>query len=162
MLNTETLKPSTVLAAMVEGLKKSKSDPHFELDIMSYGKVTNEKCYGCTALITFVEMFGQGQTPSEVMIAYAKTRENQLERVNVTPAKALNLDGNHSESEFYNTLAFVIEIAQTGKVSHLIGFFTGSFNNCSFNSRWDLKNDNWEGQLSVVEAAIVEMIAAGL
>jgi hypothetical protein len=162
MLNPEMLKTSTVLAAMAKGLKKSKSDLRFELDIMSCGKVTNEMCYGCTALVTFVEMFGQGKTPSEVMIAYAKTRENELERVNVGPAEALNLDRSRSESEFYNTLAHVIESAQKGNVSHLIGFFTGSFDSCSFDSRWNLKNDNWEGQLPLVESTILEIIAVGL
>jgi hypothetical protein len=58
MSNSEMLRPSTVLSAMVAGLLNSKKDSRFVIEMSSFGHVKNEICYGCAASAALVEMFG--------------------------------------------------------------------------------------------------------
>jgi hypothetical protein len=70
MPNTETLKASTVLAAMVAGLKRSKNDPYFRLDNSIGDVVGLGMSYGHISTLTLTEMFGQGRLASELMFQF--------------------------------------------------------------------------------------------
>lgn len=180
MLNPEMLSPSTVLAAMVRGLKKSKSDPNFVVKMDTYGSVEKkiEMCYGCCATLALVEVFGEGQLPSKIMLAYVENAyvdaegekmyspniyQTNIVKVLLSDDLKLEISNNQEIWSIKKLKHFEDEIdaARLGCVSSLIQFFGGEVNK-SFDYLWELNSNNWEEQLHIVEKTIVEMIAVGL
>jgi hypothetical protein len=180
-MNFKTLRPSTVLAAMVEGLKESKSDPHF-FPYMSLNEyVEGCICYGSPQSVALAKMFGAGKSASELMLSHAETGNHRFIRMSAI------LSTDDFSYDHLSTLEHTIDFARRGEVSCLIsslsylkdkkpnelGFFDAKWDfmsdkwkvddlNYSFDTRWYLKEDNWEKQLPIVQETSVEMIAAGL
>ena len=153
MLDIASLKASDVLQAMVTGLLKSDSDPLFRVNMGTYGEVKHEICYGCCSTLVLAEMFGKGKLASEIMLGYS----NDSGFTDTPLSQVFELE---SFSTNLKKLERVVNNARSGYVSRLIEFLTGEFNE-SFDGRWELRTDDWKEQLPVVEATIVEMIAAG-
>ena len=196
MLDIETLKalkPSTVLTAMIEGLKKSKTDPKFILNQACNGAIVSGMICSNISSLVLVEMFGQGRTISDLMTQFVETKHGKaytpkavyeidiigdllLGGVDITEMlnnNLINYQTDEKTAPIYRLSNFREEVfaASEGAVSWLIAFIMGdlladNFSeeklNTSYDGRWNLKNDDWEGQLPVVELTIIEMIAAGL
>jgi hypothetical protein len=177
MLNPEMLKPSTVLAAMVSGAIKSRNDPHFTAAMkevsrgqtIPFDEIYNKCIYNkCIVTVTLVEIFGQGKSPSELMLDYSKTPSNQSNFMEAYLRNVIELDPlSIKDSLSINKLEILeqgIDLAQVGEVSELIDLLTGELTQEteSFDGRWSLEDENWEEQISVVQSTIVDMIAIGL
>jgi hypothetical protein len=169
MLDIENLKPSIVLQAMITGLKKSKDDPNFIVEMSAFGYVKNKLCYGCCATVALAEMFGQGKSASELMLSYdLKVRSEKLysylsDHVYANLSSVIELEPSRVQGSLpinLQRLEISVEYARIGHVSSLIEILTGELNE-SFDDRWNLGNGNWEEKLPIVEATIAEMIAAG-
>ena len=179
MLNGTELKASTVLQAMVSGLLKSKDDPNFIVKMESLGYVKNNRCFGCCATLTLTEMFGEGKLASELMFGYVKAEEaEEIDKLKnledlvdyarigreVYLSNVIKFDPSIPKDSLFidklYDLERAVDNARVGYVLSLIEFLTGEVNK-SFDGRWFLDNDNWEGQIPVVKATIAEMIAAG-
>ena len=169
MLNETQLKASVVLQAMVTGLLKSKDDPNFTVKMETFGEVENKLCYGCCATLTLAEMFGKGRSASEMMLGHVNTRLDESDDdyaylPDVYLSDVIKSDPSIPQDPLPVDLVefeFAVDSARTGKVSLLIGYLTGEFNNESFDRRWILDSNDWEEQLPKIEATIAEMIAAG-
>ena len=48
----------TALQAMVDGLKRQSKRKGFMVDMVTFGNVSPETCYGCAATCTLQEMYG--------------------------------------------------------------------------------------------------------
>jgi hypothetical protein len=153
MLDPKNLKPSTVLEAMINGLLKSKTDPLFTIDMDSYGHIEDGICYGCVASVALADMFGAGQSASELMFAYSLRRA----------ARYTNLSNiiEFSTPMDLEELEMAVDSARKGEVSKLIQFLTGEVNR-SFDRFWHLENHNWEQQLPKIRLMITRMVAVGL
>ena len=163
IINGTELKASIVLQAMVTGLLKSKDDPDFVVKMETFGKVKNNLCYGCCATLTLVQMFGKGQSASEIMLGYVNNQTDQPNSGYAHLADVVELEPSSGYNSLRIKLLYLesaVEMARRGDVSSLIKFLTGESNK-SFNDRWCLDNENWEEQLPVVNETIAEMIAAG-
>jgi hypothetical protein len=166
MLIPEMLIPSTVLSSMVEGLKKSKDDPLFKVDMYTLGEVRNGICYGGCSEVTLAELYGEGALVSELILRSQEVNKlsnlpewctyASLSNVLSVPLRLpsfLNIDLRSLETVVYE--------AGRGSVSPLIKLLTGEVNE-SFNGRWHLKEDDWEKQLPIIQETIIEMIPAYL
>ena len=163
MLDFENLKASDVLQAMVTGLQKSKNDPDFVVKMETFGKVKNNLCYGCCATLTLAEMFGKGQSASELMLGFIKTSVDDSGFAYAFLSDVIPLEPLIAQDSLPITLENLeeaVDKARMGSVSWLIRLLTGK-KNASFDRRWYLRSDNWEEKLPDVEVTIAEMIAAG-
>ena len=170
MLDIASLKPSHVLQAMVNGLLKTKSDPLFEVDMGTFGTVKKEICYGCGASVALAEMFGKGQSASELMrnlVALGETPPIDPLGLSSGPYFSTPLsdciDLNPSDREKLETgetylykLERAVNSARLGAVSRLIEMLLNKTEE-SFDDRWFLGTDSWERQLPEVEKTIAEM-----
>ena len=162
MLEMSSLKPSTVLSAMVVGLLKSKDDRLFEVDMGTFGKVEEEICYGCCATLTLAEMFGKGKLVSELMLDYVRTHPHRSHSAQLSTVIALEpsrTKDSFSIDQLYD-LEQAVNSVRLGFVAPLIKLLTGEVNS-SFNGRWSLNNENWEKRLPIVADTIAEMATAG-
>ena len=164
MLEISNLKPSIVLSAMVAGLLKSKDDPLFKINMGTFGEVKNDLCYGCCATVALTEIFGKGRSISEVMLVHAKAHAywpgcSYTPLSEILPLEPSNVQSSLSIDKLRN-LEVAVDNARKGLVSLLIHFLTGDLET-SFDRRWHLDDEDWEGQLPEVERTIAEMIVAG-
>ena len=131
----------------------------------TYGYVRNKLCYGCAATVTLAEMFGKGQSASEMMLSssHVKARVDRLEFVPAYLSQIIELESSNVQNSLPISLRKFeksVEYARTGEVSVLIEVLTGEVNK-SFDGRWYLDDEDWEEKVHVVEATIAEMAAAG-
>ena len=163
MLDIASLKASDVLQAMVTGLLKSKNDPNFVLKMRTYGYVESGFCYGCAATLTLVEMFGEGQSVSELMFDYVKAHAYRQNFVYAHLSDVIPLESSSGQDSLpidLKKIESLVDSVRLGDVSFLIKFLTG-IDNESFDDRWLLNDGNWEKCIPEIEATIAEMIAAG-
>jgi hypothetical protein len=177
MLDVANLKPSDVLQAMVNGLLKTKSDPLFEVDMGTFGMVKQEICYGCGASVALAEMFGTGQSASELMrnlVALGETPPIDPLGLSSGPyfstplSDCIDLKPSYREklesigTDLYK-LERVVNNVRLGDVTLLICLLLNKTDESfdDFDDRWSLGTDNWEKQLPEVEKTIAEMREAG-
>jgi hypothetical protein len=167
----DAMKPSDWLQAMIDGLRQAKSDPHWRVDMASYGYWTHgddpkvsEMCFGCAATATFMLML---DTPYMAVI-----EEHGESSSGSRPYSDLVMDAidYNSEVDLART-EIAIDHARNGILAPLFRLCNLDPNrtpemiaipkDCGWNNRFHMQNNNWETEIPKVETVIAEMKLAG-
>lgn len=137
-------KPSEALKAMVDGLINQSKRKDFKIDMKYFGRGVKGVCFGCAATCAIQQITGRKFTATNVGDEDFEKRE-----------KVMKVD--------YCVFEDCINLARKGIMYDLFNFFQlGSYFIHSYNSRFNLENDNLESQLPKVEKLIAELKAKGL
>jgi hypothetical protein len=165
----DAMKPSDWLQAMIDGLRQAKSDPHWKVDMKSYGYwesggqlKTPEMCFGCAATATFMLML---DTPYMALVReHGKSVSDSS-----SYADLISIAVDYNQPVDLGRIEVVIDRARSGMLNplfRLCGHLPLNIPemNCSidgWNNRWSMCNYNWEDEISKVESVIAEMKLAG-
>lgn len=139
--------PSEALRAMVDGLTEQSKRPDFEIDMGSFGEWSDldgkPVCFGCAATCTIQKITGHNFGLDEI-----GDREDR--------AKALK----DSEEDLHD-FEHAMDSARNGYLSKLFEYFGYRCPEDFVGVEYDLKNYNWQGQLSLVEDVILRLQEEG-
>lgn len=170
-VKADAMKPSDWLQAMIDGLRQAKSDPHWRVDMASYGywnygddRETPEMCFGCAATATFMLML---DTPYMAVVKeHGKSGASNRSYVDLV----MDAVDRNSEVDLAKT-EIAIDHARNGMLAPLFRLCNLDPNSTpemiaipkdgGWNNRFAMQNDNWETEIPKVELVIAEMKLAG-
>lgn len=146
-------KPSQVIDAMIHGLQKAADDPEFRFDMLTFGDVREDICYGCAATCAVQELYGIRFTPEQ----YLKTAQTGQKGTYCHIAVL----GDSDIPEF----EYMIDSLRSGHLADLLRYclIAPDLTNARWRalcSRWEavyLNEDDWQAQVPLMQEICQEL-----